>query len=198
MISIRCATEHTLKLHELNPLQGALKTRTKRNLKELKSSLLVEGLIAPFFVWKGTLQIEAGEKNWILDGHGRHAALRELAEEDQKILWDQDFPVVYIEAPDVFEAKKALLQITSQYGSISKEGAKVFCEDIKGYKAPSIKCVYRKPYTKKVAAPKASFGKAKDVSDIKDNEVVITIAVAKEQEAAVRDLFTGLSYARVL
>ena len=192
MIEARCETESSIRLEGLEPFQGKLKRRTKRQLEELKASLRNEGLIAPFFAWRAV----DGEAVFLLDGHARREALLSLAEEDPSILQAQEFPVVYIEAESYEKAKQSLLQITSQYGTIDKEGAKAFCESIKGYRAPAVKSVYRKPYVKRMAAPAAK--ERKPVEYNEDTEVALTIAVPRVYEKAVRDLFQKVSYIRVL
>ena len=53
-------------------------------------------------------------------------------------------------------ARKALLQITSAYGKITKTGVKQFCVSIPDYKAPSIAKFVSKPVKAKEAKPQAA------------------------------------------
>ena len=91
MIKVMCQTPEVIRLQELTPFQGDLKRRTSKDIKSLASSILSEGLLMPFAVWKHD------GVNSLLDGHGRYSALIELALEDNSIS-EQAFPVVYIEA----------------------------------------------------------------------------------------------------
>lgn len=99
----------------LEPLQGELKTLSKREYNKLKKSLLEHGIIVPFFVWQ-----ESGK---LLDGHQRQ---RVMINEG----WLIDVPVVYISATDEQDAKRKLLVISSQYGRVSQEGWDAFTFDL--------------------------------------------------------------------
>ena len=140
MLCKRCETADSLPLSEMIPFQGGLKSRTEGQIEELKRSLLDEGLLAPFFIWKGALKAGDEEKSWIIDGHARREALRRVFLEtgDDSFWLKERFPVVYISAESPDEARKALLQITSSYGEITSSGAKRFCEGLRGYSAPSV------------------------------------------------------------
>ena len=207
MIRIRCETTDSLCLCEMSPFQGELKSRTAEQLEELKASLLTEGLLAPFFVWKGKLQSEDRENNWLLDGHARYAALMSICHDmgDNALsLHKQEFPVVYIEAASPDEAKKALLQITSDYGKITKKGAKEFCATIPEYRAPSV-AMFLKPASplNERVVPMTEFSSCKEdgenqEKEAKDNRVRITIAVSPSYEAMARELFNSISYIEVL
>ena len=144
-MKIRCTTKDTLKLGAMSEFQGDLKKRSKKSLKALEASLKDEGLISPFFIWKES----AGDVYvyHLLDGHSRRAALMEMADTDPSIL-ELDLPVVYIEAETLEEAKKALLQIVSNYGRVSKEGLVAFCDGMV-YSAPVTKILERRPNVRK-------------------------------------------------
>lgn len=132
MIKINCNLDSKMKLVNMIPFQGELKKRTQQNLDTLKESLKTEGLLMPFAIWSHDGQ------NMLLDGHGRREALIQLALEDVGIL-DVEWPVIFIDAENEEEARKALLQITSQYGKVTKAGVKQFTATIPDYVAPSIK-----------------------------------------------------------
>lgn len=196
MIDIRCESKDTLRLCEMYPFQGDLKKRSKAQVQALEESLQTEGLIAPFFIWRSRSEDEV--INWLLDGHARWETIKGMADKGDKALYDeQEFPVIYIEAGDIDEAKKALLQITSQYGKVTKEGAINFCSTIAGYTAPSVAS-----YLKKAAPIKEKIIKVEEkVSQepvVSNGEVKLTIAVPAAYEKAVRDLFNSVSYIKVL
>ena len=180
MIDIKCETPVTLKLGELVPFQGDLKKRTSGNIKQLAESILADGLLMPFAVWKN----EEG-KNCLLDGHGRLAALSELLVKDGTIA-EQVFPVIFVEAETEEQARKSLLQITSSYGHITKVGAEKFCAKIPEYHAPAInKYIHRKVKTHKEQENMDSFTK-------------LHIAVKTEYVTNVIDLLKKMDYIRVL
>ena len=178
MIKVMCQTPEVIRLGKLTPFQGDLKKRTSKDVHALAESILNEGLLMPFAVW------HHDDVDHLLDGHGRLAALTELALQDNSI-GEQDFPVIYIEAENEEQAKKSLLQITSAYGKITRQGAVGFCQSIPSYHAPAInKFVYRKPVSR--------------VTSERNNETVIRIAVPNDKAQAVLELFKTVSYIKVL
>jgi len=178
MVKVMCQTPEVIRLGKLTPFQGDLKKRTSKDVHALAESILSEGLLMPFAVW------HHDDIDHLLDGHGRLAALTELALKDNSIA-EQDFPVVYIDAESEEQARKSLLQITSAYGKITRQGAWDFCKTIPTYHAPAInKFVHSKPVTREL--PK------------RNNETVIRIAVPDDKAQAVLDLFKTVSYIKVL
>lgn len=178
MVNVMCQTPEVIRLTQLTPFQGDLKKRTSRDVKSLAASIQEEGLLMPFAVW------QHDGINSLLDGHGRLMALNELAKEDSSID-EQDFPVIYIEADTEEQAKKSLLQITSAYGKITRDGAVSFCASIPEYHAPAInKFVYRKPRKSRLQEQR--------------NEQIIRIAVSSDKVPAVLELFKSVSYIKVL
>lgn len=179
MIDIKCSAPDMLKLEQLTPFQGDLKKRTGKDVKQLKDSIKNEGLLMPFAVW------ENDSKFMLLDGHGRLTALYELSLVDESIL-QQPFPCIKVQAESEEQARKALLQITSSYGKITKDGAVKFCATIKGYKAPAINRFVNKverPHKLKVA-PNA--------------ETIIRIAVPAERAEEVKSILASINYIKVL
>jgi hypothetical protein len=126
MIPIKCETGAHLPLTVLRPFQGNLKRRTPAEIAALQASLKEDGLQMPFAVW------DDGGTYRILDGHGRYAALVGLALEDASIL-AAEYPVVQVEAACEEDARKSLLQITSSYGTVNKEGIASFIAPIVHY-----------------------------------------------------------------
>lgn len=157
VIKVLSDTKDTLKVGEMTEFQGKLKHRSPKQVESLANSLLTEGLIMPFVIWRHEGQ------NLLLDGHGRYKAIKYLAEKsgDETVL-QQDFPVLYIDAQTEEEAKKALLQISSRYGNVTRKGAAAFCATIPQYKAPVLK-----PFSTDNSASKKFKAKATDRTLIK-------------------------------
>lgn len=101
---------------EMVELQGDLKTLDEHNYSRLRSNLMEQGQLAPFFLW---LDPETG-KYLVVDGHQR-----------KKIFFVEkvtpyERPYILIPGPTIVEAKKALLAISSQYGTITEIGYEKF------------------------------------------------------------------------
>lgn len=109
-INITCKTGDYLPLAKLTQFQGKFKFRETADIAKVKKSILRYGFSFPFFVWK------IDKTNYILDGHGREIALKELQEEGYEI---PELPIVYIEAQNQQEAKEKLLRINSRFGDIT-------------------------------------------------------------------------------
>ena len=109
-INITCSTGDFLNLSELVRFQGKLKLRDKEDVEKVKKSILKYGFSFPFFVWNNN------GWNYILDGHGREVALKELEKDGYDI---PPLPVVYIDAKDDIDAKVKLLRINSRFGDIT-------------------------------------------------------------------------------
>jgi hypothetical protein len=132
MLTIKCSAPHIAPITVMNQFQGDLKKRSTQDIDDLKESLLSEGLLMPFALW------EHEEKYYILDGHGRYEAIIRIALQDPTVL-TQNFPAILVEATNEVEARKALLQIVSTYGKITKKGVTQFASLVPDYKAPVIK-----------------------------------------------------------
>lgn len=182
MIKINCESSDTLKLTDMVPFQGNLKKRTEQDIKDLTASLLTEGLMMPFAIWKHD------NKNYLLDGHGRKEALTKLAVEDAKML-SEEWPVIYINADTEDDARKALLQITSAYGKVTKQGYKQFCISIPEYRAPVIQKFVPKP-----AKPVKTATTATPVS----TKTVLKVRVENEKLPQVLDIFKQFNFIEVL
>lgn len=178
MIKIRCQAPHVTRLNELEPFQGKLKKRTKKDLEDLWRSLCEDGLLMPFAVWIKK------DKKVLLDGHGRREALLKYDPETQ-----QQFPCLIVEAAGEDEARKALVQIVSTYGRISKPGVIEFAAPISGYKAPIIK------------APSVSKGisvAARKVPDADRDYEIIRIKVPKALAGSLKAFIQTLEGAEAL
>jgi hypothetical protein len=122
----------------MTPFQGGLKKRTQADIDMLAESLLVDGLLMPFALWR------YGDKLMILDGHGRFEAIVHIALQDSTVL-SQELPVILIKAETEDEARKALLQIVSTYGKVTKKGVLHFAQTIPEYKAPVVRVLEARP-----------------------------------------------------
>ena len=180
MIKINCESDATLKLTDMVPFQGNLKKRTPQDIKELTDSLVNEGLMMPFAIWKHE------GKNYLLDGHGRKEALIKLAVEEPSML-TEEWPVIYVNADTEDGARKALLQITSAYGKVTKSGYKQFCVSIPDYKAPVIQKFVAKPAKVKPAEPKT------ETPDPK-RPVVLKIRVSAERVEEFKKIMNEFNY----
>jgi hypothetical protein len=120
-ISIKCETSEKLEIAEMTEMQGGLKERTDIDYDKIKLSICKFGFSFPFFIWKN------GNKNYLIDGHGRFATLCKMQKDGYII---PPLPVVYIQCKNKTEAKQKLLRLNSQYGKMTKESVLTFAEDI--------------------------------------------------------------------
>jgi hypothetical protein len=120
----------TADYRSLIPIQGNLKDLKEKNYKKLKKSFERYGFKIPFFVWIPTesesvmvdgedFEIEAG-KMYLLDGHQRHRLL------NTEGCTPYELPYVLIEAENFLKAKEMILVISSQYGTMTREGLDSF------------------------------------------------------------------------
>ena len=123
MIQVKCEAPFKIKLEDMTPFQGSLKSMTDKNYEKLKNEIVKHGFAVPFFLWHDK---QAG-KHYILDGHQRYIVLHELLDEGVEL--PSEWPAVRIEATDAKDARRKLLTITSQYGTVSKKGLLELVED---------------------------------------------------------------------
>jgi hypothetical protein len=161
-------------LSQLTLFQGDVKKRTDADIEALATSLRDEGLCMPFAVW------QKDDTLYILDGHGRYAALTRLALTDVTIL-EQQYPAIMINADTEDEARKTLLQIISVYGKINKAGVMKFAAPLTNYTAPVIK-----HQRVMVQAP------------VQTENVVIKIKCKKETAAKLMDLLSAVEGVEIL
>lgn len=122
-IFIKCSADEVCNFHDLKDFQGDLKIRTEKDIEKIKNSLKKHGFAFPFFVWKNN------DTNYVLDGHGRLAALKELANNGVTI---PNLPIVRVKCKDEKAAKRLVLQLNSHYGQMTKESVMKFIDG--GYK----------------------------------------------------------------
>lgn len=133
-IKVACDTKLYVALENLKEFQGNLKNHG--NKEKLKKQILEQGFSAPMFVWKND------GKYYLLDGHGRLGACKDLKQAGYKI---PDLPCVEIFAKTKTEAKKKLLSYVSQFGKVEGEGlykfildAELQVEDLEDFEIPEI------------------------------------------------------------
>jgi len=104
----------TTPIADLLPTQGDLKDLTEKNYNKLKNVILNRGFSYPVYVWEdkhGLLHL--------LDGHQRQRVLTTEG-------WNEPVPYLKVPAKDLQEAMARLLEITSQYATITQEGIDEF------------------------------------------------------------------------
>lgn len=104
----------TIPIADLLPTQGDLKDLTEKNYEKLKNTIIRRGFSYPVYVWeddKGVLHL--------LDKHQRQRVLTTEG-------WNEPIPYLKVPAKDLQEAMARLLEITSQYATITQEGIDEF------------------------------------------------------------------------
>jgi ParB-like chromosome segregation protein Spo0J len=122
---VTCEAATALPLDLLLDFQGGIKTISDENLGKLKRRIVEHGINAPVFVWRTKAK---KPKHYIIDGHQRCMALRELRDEGYTV---PDVPVAFIEAKSKKDAADKLLAITSQYGNIESAVVQDWIVDLK-------------------------------------------------------------------
>lgn len=101
-------------IKDFHPTQGDLKFLTEDNYKKLKGRIEARGFNQPVTIWID----EKGTKH-LLDGHQRYNVLTTEG-------WFEPIPYLVIQAKSLSEAAEILLEVTSQYGTITQEGLDEF------------------------------------------------------------------------
>lgn len=104
----------TAPISEFSATQGDLKFLDKENYNKLKSRIEARGFYLPIYAW-----IDQDGKKWLLDGHQR----KHILETER---WNSPIPYLTIPADSLEDAAERLLEITSQYGTITQEGIDEF------------------------------------------------------------------------
>lgn len=99
---------------EFSATQGDLKFLNEENYKKLKKNIEKHGFDIPITAWVDP----QGEKH-LLDGHQRKNVLETEG-------WFNPIPYLVIDAASLEQAAERLLEITSQYGTITQEGIDEF------------------------------------------------------------------------
>jgi hypothetical protein len=93
-----------------------LKTMTEESFEKLKRSLVKNNFVDPFKIWQDE------KKRWILDGHHRERAMKDLEKEGVKI--PDLLPANFIQCADRKEAVKLVFIYSSIYARITEQGLK--------------------------------------------------------------------------
>ena len=96
----------------LEDFQADLKTITPESLEKLKHSIINYSFVKPVFVWMG--------HKFILDGHSRIKALRELVKEGFEV--PPKINVLEVPASSKNRAKELVIVYTTQHGNVRPQG----------------------------------------------------------------------------
>jgi hypothetical protein len=88
-----------------------------RDIKKLKNAIRKSGFGFPVILWN----------DFIIDGAGRQLAVKEMISEGDTF---NEIPVVYVEAKDLNEAKAKALEVSSQFGDITKDSFLAFTDGL--------------------------------------------------------------------
>lgn len=104
----------TAPMSEFSATQGDLKFLSEENYKKLKKNIEKHGFDIPITAWVD----KTGQKH-LLDGHQRKHVLDTEG-------WYEPVPYLVLQADSLEQAAERLLEITSQYGTITQEGIDEF------------------------------------------------------------------------
>lgn len=104
----------TAPITEFHATQGELKFLSEENYKKLKRNIEKHGFDIPVYCW-----IDKEGTKHLLDGHQRKHVLETEG-------WYEPVPYLVIKAKSIEQAAERLLEITSQYGTITQEGIDQF------------------------------------------------------------------------
>lgn len=119
-ILVRCKGSATIDIDNLIPFQGNLKTLSEDAYRRIKKEIVETGFAFPFHVW-----IDGG-RNKLIGGHQRLVGLKRMRGEGFVI---PALPMVTVEAKNIKEAKRRVLQDVSQFGTITPRGLYDFMLD---------------------------------------------------------------------
>lgn len=104
----------TMPIADILPSQGELKDLTDKNYAKLKNNIEKRGFLVPVYTW-----VNKEGLRYLLDGHQRQRVLTTEG-------WNEPIPYLTITADTMQEAMAILLEVTSQYGTITQEGLDKF------------------------------------------------------------------------
>lgn len=100
----------TAPITEFSATQGELKFLSEDNYEKLKKNIEKHGFDIPVYTW-----IDKNGTKHLLDGHQRKNVLETEG-------WFEPIPYLVVKADSLEQAAERLLEITSQYGTITQEG----------------------------------------------------------------------------
>lgn len=120
-MDIRIAYKDRMKafdIDDLKALQGDLKTLSEESYRQLRKEIEETGFAFAPHVW-----VDQNSKAWLVDGHQRFETLKRMRADGLSV---PKIPVVSVEAKSLRQAKRRVLQGTSQYGEMTDKGLKDF------------------------------------------------------------------------
>ncbi len=118
-IEVKCTGASELSIENMEGLQEGLKTIDEDSLRKLCGEIDSKGFNEPIAIWSD------GKTNWILNGHQRLAALKQLETEGYKI---PAVPICWVHAKSINEARRKILSLASQYGEVTHNGLRKFAQ----------------------------------------------------------------------
>ena len=183
----------TMPIADLLPTQGNLKDLSDTNYKKLKNTIEKRGFSVPVFVWTDGEGIKH-----LLDGHQRQRVLTTEG-------WNEPIPYLTVPAENKQEAMARLLEITSQYGTITQEGIDTFIAEYElneaevygatnydalvVYEDDSEETVDDNPYTGKIEVPIYELkGEKPEIGELYDTEKTDKLIEAIEASKAPKTI----------
>ena len=122
-ISSKITKQQLVPWRQLKWLQSSkLKDLGTKGIEKLKNSLKENNFVQPFNVWQDSKGVV-----WILDGHHREKALKQLEAEGYEI--PELLPANFVECADRKDAGKMVLVYSSIYAKITNDGLGEFLDD---------------------------------------------------------------------
>ena len=122
-ISSKITKQQLVPWRQLKWLQSSkLKDLGARGIEKLKNSLKENNFVQPFNVWQDSKGVV-----WILDGHHREKALKQLEAEGFQI--PDLLPANFVDCADRKDAGKMVLVYSSIYAKITNDGLGEFLDD---------------------------------------------------------------------
>lgn len=192
----------TAPIADLLPSQGKLKDLNDKNYKKLKHNIESRGFLIPVYTW-----VDKDGLRYLLDGHQRQRVLTTEG-------WTEPIPYLTITAETKQQAMAILLEVTSQYGTITQEGLDEFIAtyeleeaDVYGatnydalvsYESDDDETVEDSPYTGKIEVPIYDIkGEKPDLSELYDKTKTDELVSIIEKSNASNELKTFLKLAAV-
>lgn len=122
-VKIAVETGKPLNIEDFHELQGDLKELSDENYQKMKNEILETGFAFVIHVWFNPKT----KKHYLVDGHQRVKTLKKMIEEGHKV--EGQIPVALVQAKNLKEAKRRVLQGISQYGQVTLQGLHDFIGD---------------------------------------------------------------------
>jgi ParB-like chromosome segregation protein Spo0J len=183
-IRITCKGSKTLPYGSFENFQGELKHLTEENYKRLRKQILELGFSAPVFVW------EHDGINYILDGHQRIRTVSNMVTDEGYTC--PPLPVAEVQAKSLKEAKKKVLAISSQYGTMSFDGLQQFIDEA-GMEWEHVNADFRFPEINIdhfLSKDDVSMVESEDYGQAKDTKFTVMVSVesARDRDRVVKVL----------